>query len=160
MFNDYTALYSSSIIWNKNPCSPLKFNPRFGRTCRFHRQGWKISFTSRLSTDTRRYIPGNITLHNHRWENLKFYFRCIILRLPFMYWFWSWCPFRRVPLLKEWDSRHVSMDNHTDSCWWGIWFSAWHQRGVVTWLRRKSQRSCGTRVFTLHRSLSALNYPY
>jgi hypothetical protein len=90
-----------AIFWYTTPCSPLKVNRRFGGTCRLHRQGRKISRTrkrenrwqaeqasfsalkmeaicsSETSADfqrtTRRYIPKDGTLHNHRCENLKSY---------------------------------------------------------------------------------------
>jgi hypothetical protein len=31
------------IVWDIMPCSPLKVNRRFGRTCRLHLQGQTIS---------------------------------------------------------------------------------------------------------------------
>jgi hypothetical protein len=77
------------------PYSPLKVNQRFGGTYRLHLQGRRISQArsqresrwpaelcfaiccSETSVDfqrtTRRYIPEDGTLHNHRCENLKSY---------------------------------------------------------------------------------------
>jgi hypothetical protein len=82
----------SSIIWDITPCSLLKVNRSFGRTCRLHLQGrricqtrkqresrWQVEQTcsSETSVDfqrtTRRYIPEDRTLRNHRCENLISY---------------------------------------------------------------------------------------
>jgi hypothetical protein len=90
----------SSIFCVKTPCSPLKVNRQFGRTCRLHLQGRKIRqarnqseagsgplffYSSTLTMEatcpsgtsvdfkrpTWRYIPEDGTLHNHRCENPK-----------------------------------------------------------------------------------------
>jgi hypothetical protein len=87
----------STIFWDITPCSALKVNRRFGGTCRLHFQGrrigrvrnqrgskWQASTLkmglicpTETSADfqrtTRRYIPGDNTLHNHRCESLKSY---------------------------------------------------------------------------------------
>jgi hypothetical protein len=94
---------SSAIFWDVTPCSPLSINRRFGGTCRLYLQGQKISWArnQRESSSfyffdledagnmflrnvcdtqrtTRRYIPEDSTLHNHRCENLK---PCMYVRL-------------------------------------------------------------------------------
>jgi hypothetical protein len=89
----------SSVFCGITPCSPLKVSRRFGKTCRLYIQGRKISHarnqresrwqaelvsclanieatcSSESSVDshrtTRRYIPEDRTLHNHRYENLN-----------------------------------------------------------------------------------------
>jgi hypothetical protein len=77
----------SSIFWDIKQCSPLIFNGRFGEICRLHLQDRRIkearneheagSAYYETSVDfqrrTRRYIPENRILHNHRCENLKSY---------------------------------------------------------------------------------------
>jgi hypothetical protein len=91
----------SSVFWDITPCSPLKVNWRFGGTCRLHLQGRRVSqvrnllvacflawlilrpwrwgshVTPETSVDfqrtTQRYIPEDLTLHNHHCENLKAY---------------------------------------------------------------------------------------
>jgi hypothetical protein len=89
----------SSVFWDITPCSPLSVNRRFGGSYRLHLQGRKISQArnrcqagskensgllkteatcfSEMSVDfkrtTRRYIPEDRNLHNHRCENLKSY---------------------------------------------------------------------------------------
>jgi hypothetical protein len=80
------------------PCSQLKVNWRFGTICRFHLLGrpllstcfkqiscflflwlwrWMWSIYSEMSVHlqqtTRRYIPEDRTLYNHRCDNLKSY---------------------------------------------------------------------------------------
>jgi hypothetical protein len=89
-----------SVFWVITSCSPLKANRRFGGKCNLHFQGRRICqacstchmlsswFLSGLffnpedgnmflrnvgwlSTDYRRYIPEDRTLHNHGCENLK-----------------------------------------------------------------------------------------
>jgi hypothetical protein len=97
----YFTSMSSTIFWDITQCSPLSVNRRFGGTNRLHLQGrknklskkpaWKqvasilkmeATFSSETSVDTlrttRRYIPEDGTLHNHRCENLKslFYVTC------------------------------------------------------------------------------------
>jgi hypothetical protein len=105
----------STIFWDITPCSPLRFNLRFGGTeclppaftlvsCLAHfldpEDGGVIS-SSGTSVDTRTtrcYIPEDGTLHNHRCENLKSYISCNVIllstsRSP------KWClPFRYVTL--------------------------------------------------------------
>jgi hypothetical protein len=91
----------SCIFGDITPCSPLKFNLRFGGICRLQIQGRGTSWflaqlillimkneatcSSETAIDfqrtTRRYIPEDKTLHNHRCENLKSYmylFRMIL----------------------------------------------------------------------------------
>jgi hypothetical protein len=68
------------------PCSPLKVKRRYGGTYRLHlhsrisqarnqRDRWQATCSSETSVDfqrtTRRYIPDNRALHNHRCEKLK-----------------------------------------------------------------------------------------
>jgi hypothetical protein len=87
-----------SIFWDVTPCSPLKVNWRFGEIYPFHLQGRPLigtcftlisclaysltlklgaNYSSEMSVDfqwaTRRYSPGDGTLHNHLCENLKSY---------------------------------------------------------------------------------------
>jgi hypothetical protein len=89
-----------TIFWDKTPCSPLSINRRVGETYRLHLQGRKNKFSKKLALKqmesrtfstlkieticssetsvvtqrtTRRYIPDDGTLHNHRCENLKSY---------------------------------------------------------------------------------------
>jgi hypothetical protein len=38
-----TLVTKSSVFWDITPCSPLKINRRFGRTCHLHLQGRRIS---------------------------------------------------------------------------------------------------------------------
>jgi hypothetical protein len=87
----------SPSFWNITPCSPLKVNRRFGETYSLHLQVRRISRArnqrdirwqaysstlkmeaicySEMSVDfqrtTRRYIPEDRTIYNHRCENLK-----------------------------------------------------------------------------------------
>jgi hypothetical protein len=80
----------SIIFWDMTPSSPLSFNRRFKGTYRLHLQGrWffaeLISSTLKMEAicsfetsgetqrTTRRHIPEDDTLHNHRCENLKPY---------------------------------------------------------------------------------------
>jgi hypothetical protein len=78
----------SAIFWDITPCRSLSVNRRFGGTYRFHLQGTKISREgyqreSRWQAETpvdfqrttRRYIPEDVILHNHRCENLKSYIK-------------------------------------------------------------------------------------
>jgi hypothetical protein len=69
----------SPIFWDIMPCSPLIVKRCFGGTYRFHLQGRRISrakkkresrWQARQPT-TRRYVPQDRILHNHRCENLK-----------------------------------------------------------------------------------------
>jgi hypothetical protein len=93
---------TSSIFWDITPCSPLNVNRRFGGKSCLHLQDRRINrarnrheagskfflaysstfkmdaiCSSETSVDfqrtTRRYIPEDGTLHNHRCENLKSY---------------------------------------------------------------------------------------
>jgi hypothetical protein len=91
-------LLKGTIFWDITPCSPLNVNRRFGETYHLHLQGRRLLdtcfyagsclvysstlkmealFSSETSIDiertTRRYIPEDSTLHNHRCENLKSY---------------------------------------------------------------------------------------
>jgi hypothetical protein len=80
----------STIFWDITPCSLLSVNRRFGGTYRLHLQGRRIGRArnqrASRSVDTqwttRRYIPEDNTLHNHRCENLKSYtdryFLCLL----------------------------------------------------------------------------------
>jgi hypothetical protein len=97
---EHTGHLKRTIFWDITACSPVRFNRRFGGTYRLHLQGWKISLARNRSEDewqasysstlkmeaicssetsldtqrtTRRYIPEDGTLHNHRCENLKSY---------------------------------------------------------------------------------------
>jgi hypothetical protein len=97
------VVMKSIIFWNMTSCSPLSLNRRFGGTYRLHIQGGRnrfskpachllarwfvepISSTLKMDTicssetsvetqrTTRRHIPEDYTLHNHRCENLKSY---------------------------------------------------------------------------------------
>jgi hypothetical protein len=93
----YLIRYITGCIPWKTPCSSLKVNRRFGGTCRLNLQGWRTgkqetrvkqiasrdqlemeeTCYSETSVDiqrtTRRYIPEDRTLHNHRCENLNSY---------------------------------------------------------------------------------------
>jgi hypothetical protein len=59
------------------PCSALSGTRRFGGTYRLQLQGWRIVQRSSEQASgkrtTRRHIPEEDTLQNHRFENLKFY---------------------------------------------------------------------------------------
>jgi hypothetical protein len=98
----------STIFWDITSCNPLRVIRRFGGTYRLHLQGRKISRArnqrerwflaqiifstlkmeatcfSETSADTqrttRRYIPEDGTLHNHRCENLTSYIIRISVR--------------------------------------------------------------------------------
>jgi hypothetical protein len=83
------SFLKSITFWDMTPCSPLSFNRRFGGTYRLHLQGLRNNFSknqqgsrweacsSETSVETRRttrrHIPEDDTLHNHRCENLKSY---------------------------------------------------------------------------------------
>jgi hypothetical protein len=95
--NIRTRLALKSIIfWDMMPCSPLSCTPRFGGTYHLHLQGRRqatclltglLNYSSTLKMEaicssetsgatqrtTRRHIPEDYTLHNHRSENLKSY---------------------------------------------------------------------------------------
>jgi hypothetical protein len=43
LVSDHKYGQPKGFFWDITPCSPLKFNRRFGRTCRLHLQGRKIS---------------------------------------------------------------------------------------------------------------------
>jgi hypothetical protein len=89
---------STVTVWDITPCSPLNVNRRFGGTYRLHLQdrknklsksfvhaGFLLGLFSTLKMEaicssetsvdvqrtTRRYIPEDSTLHDHRCENLK-----------------------------------------------------------------------------------------
>jgi hypothetical protein len=68
---------NSAIFWDITPCSPLKFNRRFGRTFLLHLQGRRISqarkqpekkdgyiFLRNVELTTRRYIPEDGTVYS------------------------------------------------------------------------------------------------
>jgi hypothetical protein len=57
----------SIFFWDMTPCSALSGTRRFGGTYRLHLQGCTTQRT------TRRHIPEEDTLQNHRCENLKSY---------------------------------------------------------------------------------------
>jgi hypothetical protein len=81
----------SAIFWEKTLCSPLTFNRSFGGAYRLkacHQlSSWFLSelifstlqmeaiYSSETSVDTQlttgRYVPEDVTLYNHRSENLK-----------------------------------------------------------------------------------------
>jgi hypothetical protein len=78
----------SIIFWDMTPCSPLSITRRFGGSYRLHLQGrGLLNYSSILKMEaicssktsgttqrtTRRHIPEDDTLHNHRCENLKSY---------------------------------------------------------------------------------------
>jgi hypothetical protein len=82
----------SSIFWDITPCSPLKADRLFGGIYRLHLQQAftlvsYLAYSSTLKMEaicsseisvgfqrtTRRYLPEDGTLHNHRCENLKSY---------------------------------------------------------------------------------------
>jgi hypothetical protein len=96
----FKQFYKSTNFWDIMPCSPLSVNRRFGGAYRLHLQGriskwchllvrWILAelifptlkmeaiSASETSADTqrtsRRYIPEDGTLHNHRCENLISY---------------------------------------------------------------------------------------
>jgi hypothetical protein len=81
----------SVFFWDMTPCSPLSCTRRFGGTYRLHLQCRIISSANQRATlkmeairssktsgatqrTTRRHIAEDDTLHNHRCENLKFYY--------------------------------------------------------------------------------------
>jgi hypothetical protein len=91
---------NSSIFCDIMPCSPLKVNRRFRRTCHLHLHSWWVSLasnrhvadsksslastlkmdmtcSSETSADFQQttwcYIPDNRTIHNHCRENLESY---------------------------------------------------------------------------------------
>jgi hypothetical protein len=88
-------LLKSTIFWDITPCSPFSVNRRFGGPYRRQRRGRKNKLSkkpglkqvvslkmeaicsSETSVDTqrttRRYIPENGDLHNHRCDNFKSY---------------------------------------------------------------------------------------
>jgi hypothetical protein len=84
-FNDVKI----SIFWDITPCNVSKVNRLFGVICRLDLQGRRISqarnsmkqvarraiflWNVDFQRTTRRYIPEDITLRNHRCENLKSY---------------------------------------------------------------------------------------
>jgi hypothetical protein len=87
----------STVFWDITPCCPLKVNRRFGGTYCLNLQGraelccftlvsssansstlkmeaiWSFETSADFQRTTRRYIPEDGTLHNHRCENLKCY---------------------------------------------------------------------------------------
>jgi hypothetical protein len=76
------------LSWDITPCSSLKVNRRFGGTYRLHLQCRRISQARNqrevggkdsFQLTTRRYIPEDSTLHNHRCENLKSYILLLCL---------------------------------------------------------------------------------
>jgi hypothetical protein len=99
-------LKKNSVFWDAMPCSPLKDNRCFERTCRLHIQGRRslhstcftlvscfafssnlmieAKFSSEASVDfqrtIRRYMPEDRTLRNNRCENLKCYIFFILCR--------------------------------------------------------------------------------
>jgi hypothetical protein len=81
-------ILKGTIFWDITPCSPLRFNRRFGGTYRLHLQGRKNKPSKKpegkqvealcspeTSVDsqrtTRRCIQEDVTRHNHRCENLR-----------------------------------------------------------------------------------------
>jgi hypothetical protein len=71
------------------PCITLKVNYRFGGTCRFLHQGRRISRARNqretvvyFQRTTRRYIPEDRTLYNHRCENLNSCIICYVFLIP------------------------------------------------------------------------------
>jgi hypothetical protein len=107
MLYAFTVL-KSTIVWDIPPCCPWSVKRLFGGTCRLHLKGrerhcfhagfflilffWTLkmealcSFETSVDTQrtTLRYIPEDGTIHNHRFENLKFYSLVYFLseRLP------------------------------------------------------------------------------
>jgi hypothetical protein len=89
----YPVELKSIIFWDMTPCSALSCIRRFGGTYGLHLQGRRIvqqtseqavgslkmeairsSETSGTTQrTTRRHIPGDDNLHNHRCENLRSY---------------------------------------------------------------------------------------
>jgi hypothetical protein len=72
----------STIFWDITQCSPLCVNRRFGGSwflaqLIFSTLKMEAICSSKMSVETqrttRRYIPEDDTLHNHRCENLKYY---------------------------------------------------------------------------------------
>jgi hypothetical protein len=76
----------STIFWVITPCIPLRVNRRFGGTYRLHFQRrqisrarnqrenrWQADQSASRQRTIRRYIPEDVTLHNHRCENFKSY---------------------------------------------------------------------------------------
>jgi hypothetical protein len=78
----------STIFWDIAPCNPLSVNRHFGGTYRLHLQGrtcrtyfFDLKMEAICSSETlvdtqrttRRYIPEDGSLYNHRSENVKFY---------------------------------------------------------------------------------------
>jgi hypothetical protein len=62
-------IIKSTIFWDITPRTPLSVNRLFGGTYRLHLQGRKNKSVDTQRT-TRRYIPKDGTIHNHRCENL------------------------------------------------------------------------------------------
>jgi hypothetical protein len=70
-------LMKSIFFWDMMPGSAVSGYRRFGGTYRLHLQGRRIvqqsSEQATTQRTTRRYIPEEDTLQNHRCENLKSY---------------------------------------------------------------------------------------
>jgi hypothetical protein len=73
-------IMKTTIFWDITASSSFSVNRRFGGTYRLHLQGRRNKFSKKPSSKevdtqrtTRRYIPEDGTLHNHRCENLKSY---------------------------------------------------------------------------------------
>jgi hypothetical protein len=88
----WIADYYSTVFWDITVFSPLNVNQRFGGTHGLHLQARRISQAKNqreaeskpgssvdFQRTTRRYIPEDRILHNHRCENLTFYRPCIVL---------------------------------------------------------------------------------
>jgi hypothetical protein len=72
------VVLKSIFIWDMTRCSALSGTGRFGGTYRLHLQGCRIvseAASKQVATQrtTRRHIPEEDTLQNHRCENLKSY---------------------------------------------------------------------------------------
>jgi hypothetical protein len=67
-------LLKSIFFWDMTPCSALSGTRRFGGTYRLHLQGCR-TVSERAS---KRHIPEEDTLQNHRCENLKTYISLIL----------------------------------------------------------------------------------
>jgi hypothetical protein len=102
----------SSIFWDITPCSPFKVNQRFGRTCRIHLQGQRIThlfyagFSLGLFFDREDeggsvlwdIMPCNLFQFNRHFEECCLYLQDRRVRHLLTRWFLAWLvllPWRR-----------------------------------------------------------------
>jgi hypothetical protein len=142
--NTYDQEKKSSIFWDITPCSSLKFNRRFGRTCLLHFQ-WAllaICFTvsclayfstlkmeATRSSETsvgfqriaRRHIPEDRTIHNDRCEDLKSWPRFFLIS--------HGVPFEVTGRCREWFTRAEIEAKKADNG--GKWVSVVNESKVL-----------------------------